>query len=157
MSGSFSPQLFSAEKFLVVIDRFPDLKFSAKAVKLPEVSSGSSNLSLPNTNVPIISDKINYGDLGISFLLEEDFVLFKALIEWITQAKDCETFTQAQEAGLYSDISILLYSNKNNLIQTINVTGCFPITISLPELDTNKTGSTTLDVTFECTEFSFDC
>lgn len=69
--------------FTMRINKIPELSFWVQSVNLPSIDLTSTEQATPFTNVFQPGDKPIFGDLSISFLVDEYLENYTALYEWI--------------------------------------------------------------------------
>jgi len=144
--------LYSQNKFKVVIDRFPTMNFFAQIITLPSISVGAVRRGT-NTmyDYPVPGDKINYEMLTIIFLLDEQLKGYRELKSWME-----EFHKELIMKNNLSDIRIIPLTNNSNYNNIeLAFKNCFPTTISPLALDVTDTSGNpmTVDVTFEFSNY----
>lgn len=142
--------LFSPNKFKVVIEKFPATNFFAQTILIPGFSIGA--IPHPTNTWADISqpgDKILFEDLVVSFLLDEDLVTQKELMDW----------TYGIVRGLveprFSDISIIALTNNSTKNKTYKFFNCYPYSTGSFSVDTKvpEDQPITLDVIFKYSHY----
>ena len=156
----------SPTQFRFGIHQLPKVEFFTIDVNLPGISSGVINVSTPYKDIPTMGDKLTYGSLSITFIVDEYLENYTSLHNWMTgfgfpksreqfstfrdvtsntpataKAKiSTETVKQATpDKSMYADAFILILSNKNNPIVEVNFQNVFPV--SLGELNFTQTAT----------------
>ena len=147
----------SPTQFRFGIHQLPKVEFFTIDVNLPGISSGVINVSTPYKDIPTMGDKLTYGSLSITFIVDEYLENYTSLHNWMTgfgfpksreqfstfrdvtsntpataKAKiSTETVKQATpDKSMYADAFIMILSNKNNPIVEVNFQDMFPISLS---------------------------
>ena len=63
--------------------KLPQVEFFCQTANIPGISLGSAQMNTPLHDVPIPGDKINYQDLSISFLVDENLNNYKEIHDWL--------------------------------------------------------------------------
>lgn len=145
--------LLSPNKFMVVINRFPDISFWAQAVTLPTITVTNNRLG---TNKQYVmktpGDTMEYDDLIIRFLVDEDLKGYKALKQW----QEDMTGSEIPEAR-FSDMQIHLLTNNSNINHIFKFQDAWPTMIGSLFLDTTQgEDAITSDVNLSYTTFTIE-
>ena len=107
-------------------------------VNIPGLSIGY--VEQPNPIKPIYiagSGSLEYDDLNITFILDEEYKVFKNIVKWITNIHSAKEVQQQYNLTIDADCMIL--DNQQNYIFSINFESLFPINIDGFPLVTNVT------------------
>ena len=137
--------------FCVVVERsFGNLKFFANTVSHPGATGTAAEMAVPRVQrLPLAPDTINYGELTISFILDEDLECYKEILEWL------EGITYGTKTPEHHDMQVIILTSHNNTNVTIKYKDCIPTQIGNIEL-TSTSGDVTylnFDATFRFTEY----
>ena len=146
----------SPTQFKFGIHQLPLVEYFVTAVDLPDIALATTVMNTPFKDIPIPGEKLTYGPLSITFLVDEYLENYISLHDWITglgfpekrsqfsQFRDTTSNTPAKagnqppvdrigsatpDAALYSDGYLMLLSNKNNPVVQIDFQDMFPTTI----------------------------
>ena len=146
----------SPTQFKFGIHQLPLVEYFITAVDLPDIALATTVMNTPFKDIPIPGEKLTYGPLSITFLVDEYLENYISLHDWITglgfpekrsqfsQFRDTTSNTPAKagnqrpvdrigsatpDAALYSDGYLMLLSNKNNPVVQIDFQDMFPTTI----------------------------
>lgn len=149
--------LFSPNKFRVVIQRFPGVNFFAQKLTLPTVTLGQTKIST-NEYVDFYTpgDKVQYEDLTIEFVLDEDLVSYIQLKEWMVDAARKELYKKNEKNDFrFSDMQIIALTNNSNKNKAIQFYNTFPYSITPIPIDTRLSEEAiTVSVVFKYSEFN---
>jgi len=70
--------------FRFQIANIPNVSFFCQAANIPQMSIGSPEMQTPLANIPFPGDKLQFGELIIRFLIQEDMANYKELYDWLT-------------------------------------------------------------------------
>lgn len=137
--------------FCVIIERsFGNLKFFAHTVSHPGATGAAAEMAVPRVQrLPLPPDTINYGELTISLILDEDLTCYKEVLDWM------EGITYGTRETTYHDIQVIILTSHNNSNVTIKYKNCIPTQVGNIEL-TSTAGDVTylnFDATFRFTEY----
>lgn len=145
---SFSPNFFVPVEFRVLIKRLPNVQFFTQQTSIPNISANPIIQSTRFNPVFQQGDMVTYGNLDLTFIVDEEMKNYMEIFNWITGfafPQNHEQFKNIKESrdGLFSDIQILVMNSKKNANIEINFKNCFPIGLSDVSLDV-----TNQDVTY---------
>jgi len=140
--------------FRLLIDslRYPNTQFSVQKAQLPDISVPTSEFSTPQAKLNTPGDKVEYGDFTCSFIVDEYFVNYQEMHDWLIglvvepDSKDIEK---------YRDMTLLVLDSHNNVSREIQFYSAFPVSLSNLEFDAAKTSVEylTATVTFKYSYF----
>tara|TARA_Y100001956_G_scaffold56876_1_gene55900 strand:+ start:515 stop:1036 length:522 start_codon:yes stop_codon:yes gene_type:complete len=152
----------SAVSFDTNFARIPKTSFTCTSVSIPSLALGITNYASLFSDLPIEGDKINFEQLSISFIVNEDFSNYIEVFNWITSIGFPDSFDQfslkdslAQSTStntLRSDMNIIVNTNKSNPNYNILFKDAFPT--SLGNIDFNA-GSASIDPIIVQATFAF--
>ena len=92
----------SPTQFRFSIIKLPKVEYFATAANIPGIQLGQANQPTPLKDVPIPGDKLEYDNLNITFLVDENLENYREIHGWVTGLgfpKDNEQFRNLQNAG----------------------------------------------------------
>ena len=168
----------SPTQFRFGINQLPKVEFFTTAANIPDISLGELVIPTPYKNIPIVGDRVTFGNLAISFIVDEYLENYISIHNWILGIgfpKSREQFSDFRSSGsntsntgkggntdigkvgkpiadrpFYSDATLTILSNKNNPIVEVRYSDLFPV--SLSGLDYNQQAT---DVEYQTAEISF--
>jgi hypothetical protein len=146
------------------ISTLPTVNFYCQAANVPTISAGYPTVATPFHDYSVPPDKMEFDDLSIRFLVDEDMKNFSAIQNWLRGITKPESFAQSNEyldAGRYQQpgqrylnemsdgVLTVLTSNFNPNIK-IKFEGIFPISLTGLnfDVDTNDIQYFTAEATF---------
>lgn len=153
------------------IEKLPELTFFAQEVNLPGITLGEPEYGTPFARVPIPGETLTYDQFSISFLVDEEMKNYKAIYNWIVALGFPEGYQQYLElksgdniqlyselASNYSDASLIILNNNNNLSNQVNLRDIFPTALdSLTFQSTNNESQYLVGrVSFKFSYYNFD-
>jgi hypothetical protein len=110
--------------FQFVIEKIPEVSFYCQEVMLPEITLSSADFDTPLTKIPQAGDKPMFGDLYISFIIDEDMMNYKAVHNWLISLAFPESRQQFRQF-INDNInqlksSVALASSSTCLLQVLN-------------------------------------
>ena len=92
----------SPTQFRFSIIKLPKVEYFATAANIPGIQLGQANQPTPLKDIPIPGDKLDYDNLNITFLVDENLENYREIHGWLTGLgfpKDNEQFRNLQNAG----------------------------------------------------------
>jgi hypothetical protein len=80
--------------FRFVIKRMPNVVFFCTDVNIPSVSISGINIPTPHKNFPIYGNKLEYGNLRVTFRVDENFQNYLEIYNWLQNMTHPESFNQ---------------------------------------------------------------
>ena len=152
MSVTSNTNFLQPTGFRVVIERakYGNLEFFTKVVKHP--GSTATPYEMPVAKVqrfPVAADTIEYTDLSITLILDEDMTAYKEMQNWMQQTVD-------SSEDLSHDITVIILTSHNNANIKIRYEGCLPTQIGSVELNATSgdVSYITYDTTFRFTKYT---
>ena len=132
----------SPSNFTISIQRIPNIEFFVQSMTLPSLQATPTERETPLTTMFEINDKLQYSDLELSFILDENMNNYKEILEWL------EGISGSRTPDATKALSLSKYGFKSNIIATItnshknpNVKftfrDCFPTSLGSVELNVN--------------------
>ncbi len=127
----------SNNKYEFVIDRLPHVTFFIQSVVIPDVSLNGTQVPSPYVSVPIPGNILNYGELQVTYIMDEDMKAWREIYDWIYNLGNPEsknkigdlTQTPGRRNSVTSDASLLIKSNANNPRVKFTFKDMFPTTL----------------------------
>ena len=83
--------------FKFLLNRCPKVDFYCNTANIPQVTLGTATQSTYLKDIPVPGDKLQYGDLNITFMVDEDMENYLQLYQWITSLGFPESLSQFNE------------------------------------------------------------
>ena len=136
--------------FDVSFSRLPSVQYFCQRISLPTIVLGETNEPSPFLNLPLEGDTLTFEALSLSFIVDEDLQNYIEIYNWLTALgfpRDYSQFAILQEPSAasktlskYSDLSLVVHTNKSNPNYKIKFTDVFPTSISSIQFDATPTG-----------------
>ena len=165
----------SPTQFRFGIHQLPKVEFFTVSASLPGISAGAVVMPSPYKDIPTVGDKVTYENLSISFMVDEYLENYVSLHNWMTgigfpsDRQEFRTFRDVTsnlpasgktppvdmvgksvpDKALYSDANLMILSNKNNPIISVNFQNIFPVSLSAIEFTQNVTDVEYISATAE--------
>ena len=138
--------------------KLPEVEFTCQTANIPGISLGGATQSTPLLDVPVPGDKLTFGSLDITFLVDENLNNYKEIHDWLlglgfpqnyTQFQDLQTEGQDRfpgttrrtanigrqpraplpECGIYSDATLTVLNSKNIAKTEIRFQNVYPTSL----------------------------
>jgi hypothetical protein len=141
--------------FRFTIKDLPNTSFTCQSANLPALQLGFAVQTTPFVDIPIIGDKINFGDFTIRFLIAEDMSNYLELYRWLVALGFPKDYSQfklftekrpskfpfvtktdgSSEVLAYSDGTLTVFDSTNNPKTNIILKNLFPISLEALDFD----------------------
>jgi len=71
-------------QFKFTCAKLPTVEFFCQTANIPGITLGTADVETPLKSIPFPGDKLTYGDLNVSFLVDENLNNYKELHDWLT-------------------------------------------------------------------------
>ena len=138
--------------------KLPEVEFTCQTANITGISLGGATQSTPLLDVPVPGDKLTFGSLDITFLVDENLNNYKEIHDWLlglgfpqnyTQFQDLQTEGQDRfpgttrstanigrqpraplpEGGIYSDATLTVLNSKNIAKTEIRFQNVYPTSL----------------------------
>lgn len=132
-------------KFRFTFQRAPKVAFYATKINIPSLTLGVANQPTYLTDIPEPGEKIEFGDLNVDFMVDEDMKNYLEIQNWIRgigfpeslkEIYDWQCTNEAFESpsnssmNLYSDGTLLIKTSNNNTNYQVVYRRMFPYFLS---------------------------
>lgn len=107
--------------FIAGSPQFQGMEFFIQSASLPGITFTLLESKSQGMSHILPSDSYSHGDLTITALIDEDFLLYDMFYNEMLKSKDLTNPSYAQR---YFDLYIQVYNNKGNLLFTENFHNC---------------------------------
>lgn len=158
--------------FLFNITKLPEISFFCQEANLPSLSLPSPDFHTPLSTSPVPGDKLDFGDLSIVFLIDEDLKNYIAVHNWLIGLGFPENhlqyrqFIDSRTDGLnrsplvagYSDGILQILNSSNNVTKSVHFVDLFPTALDQIQLQSTSTDTVYIAgaVTFKYTFYRFE-
>ncbi len=136
--------------FTFSIARFPKVSFFSNKASLPSVTLGTAEQSNYLKSIMHPGDRVEYGELPIEFLVDEDMINYSLIHNWITGLGFPETMKQFERVTTdgqgqkdlnlqYSDATLGILNSNYNTVAKINFWDMYPTSLSPLEFTATDT------------------
>ena len=132
-------------KFIIDRKNYTNLEFFAQSVTHPGATVAPLELPISRvTSVPLAGDKINYGELQLDVMLDEDMVSYKEIQDWLERIVNDGQVNEefGDTPPTYADITVLILTSHNNKNVRIKYNDCVPTQVGSIALSANASDVT---------------
>ncbi len=132
--------------FKFLLERCPKVDFFCNQANIPDVTLGVAQQATYLKNIPVPGDKLQYGALNLSFMVDEDMENYLQIYQWITSLGFPESLNQYQELrredrfspiidaqdplNERSDATLMIINSDYNPSVKIKFKDMFPVSLS---------------------------
>lgn len=132
------------------IEKIPDLIFYITDVQLPDVSIGRFEHGSPYMIVKNPGTSVNFSDLVVTFIVDEDLLYYKKLFNWMMVLKDFTLLSNERKLeeisnltqmtnNMLGDAYLAFYNNlKKDIVMQFRFSNVFPYSLSGLSLTTKN-------------------
>jgi hypothetical protein len=142
--------------FKLQLELFEGVDFLCQRVNLPDVTMPFTEVPTRFRPIPIVpGGGVTYGDLSVSFIVDEELINWKSIYNWI-RANGCSEEHMPTTEPQLSGGQLLIYTSNYNINHIIDFENMFPISISEMNFDATSTDVEyfTAQVTFKYTGYT---
>lgn len=159
--------------FVLSIQKLPDVAFFAQEVSLPDVALPPVDMLSPLSRISITGETLIYGELTISFLVDEEMKNYSAIYEWLKGLGFPETnqqytdfissgqqtqnlYAKSENLLSYSDATLSVLGSNNTPVKNITFVDLHPVSLGSLQFTANATDMNYLigQVSFRYTYFT---
>jgi len=177
MASAFNKQIqnrnfLSPVGFKFTLTKEPKVTFFCNSARIPEITLSLNQQPSYLKDIDVPGDKLQYGDLSLRFLVDEDMVNYMAVHNWLTGLGFPETTQQYRDLlsnetdvtqdldskKAFSDGSLYILDSSYNTSAIVKFKDLFPISLSSLEFDSTLTDVQyfTADVVFKYTIYNIN-
>ena len=148
--------------FKLVISRLPHVEYFVQTANIPGVSMAPSSTPNPFKDIYRQGDKLEYDQFSVTVRVDENMRNFMEIYYWMKGLAFPEDFNEYANLvdgdGLYSDLTLNIFSNAKNPNIEITMKDVFPIGLGSILLSTTDSdvNYATVDITFQTNGFSIN-
>ena len=175
MASGFANQIdnrnfLSPSGFRFSLTKEPKVSFFCTSARIPEITLELAKQATYLKDIDIPGEKLNFGDLTLKFLVDEDMSNYMAIHNWLTGLGFPETTQQyadlltnvndvtqpLEPKNQYSDGSLTILNSNYRANAIVKFKDLFPVSLTSLEFDTSVTDIQyfTADVTFKYTIYN---
>lgn len=138
--------------FKFEISSLPRTAYTCQVASIPDMKIGNATQVAPALDIPVIGDKLEFGQLDIQFIVNEDMSNYIEIHNWMLNIcgtelinyslddfrKSANGFPVASKSNgqynsFYADAALFIINSKNNPIIKVNFLDVIPISLqSIP-------------------------
>ena len=159
--------------FKFTIAKTPKVDFFCNSARIPEITLGTTIQASYLKNIDVPGDKLEYGDLSLRFLVDEELENYMAIHNWLTglgfpetpqQYKDITTednqnsanFGKQETTQAFSDASLYILNSNYRTTAIVKYEEIFPVSLTSLEFEATDTDINyfTAEATFKYTVYN---
>ena len=172
MATAFDKQInnrnfLSPVGFKFTLAKEPKVSFFCNSARIPEIALSLTQLPTYLKDIDVPGGKLQYGDLSLRFLVDEDLTNYMAIHNWLVGLGFPETTEQygdlitnqdnvTDPKQAFSDGSLYILNNSYNINLIVKFKDLFPVSLTSLEFDATQTDIQyfTADVNFKYTVYN---
>lgn len=163
MTSPANKSFLSNNKFDFTIQRLPNLVFFVQSVNLPGITLTQNNIQTPFTQVNLPGNQLEYGELSLTLIMDEDFQAWFEMYNWMNALGNPDSYnkrgsltdTPGKINSVTSDAALIVKTNANNPNIVIDFKDIFPTSLSdLTFATTESQDFLTITTSFNYTSYS---
>ena len=151
----------SPTQFKFTTNQLPKVEFFTVSANIPDIALSDVVIPTPFKPIPVLGQNLTYGNLNITFIVDEFLENYRELHEWLTGIgfpKDRKQFSEFRsntanrgtasptpvadvgkvgksipDASMFSDATLTILSNKNNPIVEVRFANMYPVSLGALE------------------------
>ena len=150
--------------FVFQIKKTPGVNYFVQSESLPNLTLGQADVQTPFVKLPVPGDHIDFGQLQVTFRIDEEMRNYKEIFDWIVALGFPDNFNQYRSiapqrgaiggliaptsgAGVYSDGSLIILNSVKNPIIEFSFIEMYPVALTDVAFDTKLSSVDYLDAT----------
>lgn len=158
--------------FSLSIEKLPEISFFCQSVALPDLTLPPTGTSTPLVNIPFPGDKLSFGGLTATFMIDSEMANYIAVHNWLIGLGFPQSHNQYRKfiddrtdnlnptpaLAAVSDGSLAILNSFSNPIKTVRFIGLFPTKLSFISFQSTNVNTNYLTATanFEYTYYTFE-
>ena len=142
--------------FILKLDIFPGVDFFCQSANVPDLSMPITEIPSPFRSLPIIpGGGVSFGDLNLTFIVDEDFKNYISIHNWIRDNGNADQMKTTEEYPKYSNAQLHIVTSALNPHFVVDFQNIFPIQLDGLSFDArmNDVDYITATVTFKHQQF----
>jgi hypothetical protein len=133
----------SPNGFQFSITKLPEVSYFCQEVNLPDITIGVAEQATPFSDAKIPGDKLQYGELQLQFLIDEDMANYVAIYNWlsalgfpkdksqyVTWLEEHDMMNSSELQKGYSDGVLAILNNSNAPSKAVRFIDMFPTSLN---------------------------
>ena len=139
-------------KFLMTFTRVPSTTYFCQSVSIPSISLGSAMFPTPTLDVNVPGNKLTFGSLTVTFIVNEDLESWKNIYDWLMSIghpnlEERERLNRLAGGKRQADATLTVLSALNNPVARVQFIGLYPTDIADINFDTTLSADTIITAT----------
>jgi hypothetical protein len=150
----------SVTGFKFSLAKYPKVDFFSNSARIPQITLDVARQSTYLKDLDVPGEKLNYGDLTIKFVVDENMENYIAIYNWLvglgfpeitTQFKELTTVNDQRDMkGQFSDGTLRILNSNFKEVAKVKFLDLFPVSLSSLDFDASAS-----DVQYFTAEASF--
>ena len=124
--------------FKLQLEKFDGVDFFCQSATIPDINMPFAEVNTPFRNIPIAgSGGVQFGDLQLTFIIDEDLVNYMTIHNWIRKYGLSEQLADSKDD--YTNAQLVVLTSHNNSNHIIEFTNIFPVSLTGVPFDATMT------------------
>ncbi len=126
--------------FQLNLEIFRGVDFLCQSVNLPDISMPITEVPTRFRSFPIVpGGGVNFGDLVINFIIDEDLINYKSIHNWILENGGANDHSTPDDGPRYSSAQLMILTSNFNVNHIIDFENIFPYSLTELSFDATDT------------------
>ena len=142
--------------FIFKLENFSGVDFFCQSANVPDITMPTTEIASPFRSLPMIpSGGVSFGDLSLTFIVDEDLVNYISIHNWMRANGRSDSGYNTPEVEQYSNAQLHMVTSAFNPHFVVDFQNIFPVSLSGLSFDArmNDVEYLTADVTFKHQQF----
>lgn len=145
--------LLYENNFRFVLPRAPNFTYTVQDIALSGITVGEAPNPTPFLDFERAGEKITFPPLSAAFQVQANLANWLEMFNWMHEMANPDASKRKEHSELYSDGTLFIYDNNNNVISEVIFRDIFPIDLSEINLDARSTAIANATVTLQYSHF----
>lgn len=144
--------------FRFLLTRLPHVTYFCQSANLPDVSLGEAEQPTPFIHIKHPGNVFSYGDLEISFVIDEDMENWREIHNWMRSLKNIDEFSEFESNidAHFSDAKLVILNSAMKANLEVTFKGIFPKSLGGIQFTSDASDSTQVLATASFAYTSYD-
>jgi len=143
--------------YLLKLEKFEGVDFFCQRANVPDITMPTTEVPSRFRNLPIIpGGGVTFGDLSVSFIVDEDLTNYNSIHKWIRDNGNADEMARTtSETDIYTNGQLHIVTSQYNPAFIVDFRNIFPVSLTGLQFDATITDVEyiTADVTFKHQQF----
>lgn len=134
--------LLSPIGFQLKLDNFRGVDFFCQRANLPDIQMPVTEVPTRFRTYPVVpGGGVTYGDLSVTFLIDEEMINYKSIHDWIRDNGNADQMESTEDYPAYTSGQLHILTSNFNTNHIIDYENLFPYSLTPIQFDASDTGA----------------